>query len=543
MLKHELDIDVLGCSFAISAEEEPEYLESLLEIYRKKLEDTRKSTGLSNELKIAVLTGFLLCDECEKLRSEAFGNESSLRNRAEGKIQNDTDQNHEELREAEKLTLSLITRLNTILGDTPAELGAGKHEDEEVFKLKNTVKNYDWGSADWIPELLGEENDAQIPCAELWMGVHPEGPSRIISGSKKNNEYPLLKDYITGDPEFFLGKEVEKTFGALPFLFKILAVDKPLSIQAHPNLKEALGGWERENLEAIPVNAPKRNYRDANHKPEIICALSPFTALIGFRESTEIRTLLELFLRKAPLTLQAGTSGLLKSLENRENPHRAFLEELFNLGPETREALGVHAVNHALDLQFDLDTAYQDEWKLTASLARLYPGDPALIAPLYLNLIRLKPGEAVYIPSGILHAYIHGQGVELMANSDNVLRGGLTPKHIDLPELFRILNFKASRPDILREPDDSGDMYYRYPAPCREFSLFAVKNSSHIYSETGPAIIIVTRGELAIRGKTGETILKKGESAFIPAKHGSLQFSGNYTLYMAGIGFSNANPG
>ncbi|GHV76139.1 mannose-6-phosphate isomerase, class I [Spirochaetia bacterium] len=338
------------------------------------------------------------------------------------------------------------------------------------------------------------------------MGVHPEGPSELVSGGSG-----LLSELIGQDPVRYLGEETAREYGGLPFLYKLLAAARPLSIQAHPNPDQAKKGWERGD----------RNYKDPNHKPEIICALTPFTAMVGFREGGEIRKRLEAF-GFAPL------APLLAALEAGDNPLRRFLTALFSLPPEIREALSEYARSRSLT------APYAEEWKYTAYFAELYPGDPAIIAPLYLNLLTLKPAEAMNIPAGILHAYVHGFGIELMANSDNVLRGGLTPKHIDMKELTAILRFTPFKPEILTS---SGAGISRYPSPFREFSLTGItgRGGGAPFPGNGPAIVLVTGGELCI-SSSGETlVLKRGESAFIAA--GELPvFSGDYTLYVAGTG-------
>jgi mannose-6-phosphate isomerase len=563
MPKNDLRIEILGTSIAISADEDREYLDRLLNIYAKAIETTEKSTGLKDPLKIALLTGFLLCDEAEKAR-HAAPLELELK---KGKA--DDIESHE----IETLALNLISRLEHVLGEEPQ---AGKDEapaappsgapvapspaqtNPGIVKLKNTVKNYDWGSPQWIPDLLGQRNISRIPWAELWMGVHPEGISRIDENQgaeipeKLPAEYPLLSQFISDDPLYNLGEETLEKFGALPFLFKILAAGKPLSIQAHPNLDQAKDGYERENLEAIDLKAPNRNYKDPNHKPEIICALAPFTAMCGFRAPGEIKNLLDIFSRAAPQNLKAGLNPLIASLTamDGENPLKNFLSCLFGMDSGARQELTAYAKTQKLSREYP---DHSDEWKLISWFAELYPNDPAVIAPLYLNLIDLNPGEAVYLPSGVLHAYIYGLGVELMANSDNVLRGGLTPKHIDIEELFRVLKFSPFKPEIIKPVGTEAALpCYKYPAPAGEFSLSCYKssnstNSDTIYTEKGPSIIIVIDGELRITDnvKRNTVILKKGESAFIPAgaAREGLNFSGAYTAYAAGIGTYAAGIG
>ncbi|MFP3089137.1 mannose-6-phosphate isomerase, class I [Treponema sp. TIM-1] len=406
----------------------------------------------------------------------------------------------------------------------------------QIFKLKNQVKPYGWGSPEWIPGLLGHTNPRREPWAELWMGVHPEGPSRV----SLQGEDLLLSALISRDPLYYLGEAVNRIFGTLPFLYKLLAAAKPLSIQAHPSLEQAKEGWDRENREGLALNAPNRNYKDANHKPEVLCALSPFQAMCGFRVPGEIRRRLEalgeLFPPQRPLGMALDK---LKSALDKPGGLKDFIRLLFSFPREVTEELTNGILQRAV-----LEKAhpeFTDEWRLSAYFAELYPGDPALIAPLYLNCINLNPGEAIYLPSGILHAYVHGFGVELMANSDNVLRGGLTSKHVDVDELVYILNFSPFYPEILKPPE-SPTAFFSYPVPCREFSLSCREGRgprADFFGE-GPFIFVVTGGKVTIEQKTpGEKwSLEKGESAFIPAGIAAkgLSLEGTYTLYAAGVG-------
>jgi mannose-6-phosphate isomerase len=398
----------------------------------------------------------------------------------------------------------------------------------ELFKLKNQVKHYDWGSPVYIPRLLGVENRG-LPWAELWMGVHPGGPSETEFRGRPVS----LGELIGGDAEKYLGKAGAEQFGALPFLLKLLAAGKPLSIQAHPNKEQAEQGFERENRAGIPLDAPNRNYRDANHKPEILCALSPFTAMCGFREPGDISRGLEKFLVSAPASLAQGLSPLGEALAEpgAAGALKAFLAALFGLSAGTRRELTGYIKGFRGN-----EEAAGAAGKYLVRFAELYPGDPALIAPLYLNILELEPGEAVFLEAGTLHAYIEGFGVELMANSDNVLRGGLTSKHIDGPELMRILDFSPRRPRILK-PETPAPACYTYPAPCREFALSALRGGGGTipFPERGPSIAVVTQGEARLSAPGAALTLSPGESAFIPARPPGepLAVSGAFTAYIA----------
>jgi mannose-6-phosphate isomerase len=361
-----------------------------------------------------------------------------------------------------------------------------------------------------------------------------------------------------------LGKSGAERFGGRPFLFKLLAAAKPLSIQAHPNLEQAREGFERENRAGIPLEAPRRNYKDPNHKPEIICALSPFTGMCGFRGPGEIREGLEQFLAPAPRSLRRGFSPLLEALENPDGAAalREFLSALFGLSSGLRGELTAYILGCPADADSGEgpaeDKLRPSRMENTRRFAELYPEDPAIIAPFYLNLFSLEPGEAVFLRAGVPHAYLHGFGVELMANSDNVLRGGLTSKHVDVPELLRILDFSPGKPDIIGPPGGNrgggAGFTFRYPSPCEEFSLAVYRGDGgeRAFTGGGPAVCVVTGGELEIvlpgvrapRGADSAPpsarplILKQGEAVFIPAGENGetpLLFRGNYTAYSASI--------
>ena len=415
----------------------------------------------------------------------------------------------------------------------------------ELYKLSNQIKHYAWGSPNFIPHLLCTASDGQ-PWAELWMGCHPGAPSQVILPSEPAGGLISLGELIAADPFRYLGKETAQKYAALPFLFKLLAAEKPLSIQAHPNLTQAQEGFSRENSAGLPVDAPNRNYKDPNHKPEIICALTPFTGMCGFRSPDVIKELLTQFVsqRHSGTELTEGISSLMRVLETPRESHSSteaqreegqlqeFLSSLFAMPRGIREAL----TEYILTIPVNEDTSL--EYRLMQEFARLYPGDPAVISPLYLNVFNLEPGEAIFLQAGVLHAYCSGFGVELMANSDNVLRGGLTGKHIDIPELMHVLDFTPMTPQIIKPvpgtvPNMESGSCFTYPAPCDEFSLTRI-NSTGVtvpWRTEGPAIGIVTEGEV----NAGGMILKQGESVFIPPGE-KLLLQGNFTLYAASIG-------
>ncbi|MDR2730278.1 MAG: mannose-6-phosphate isomerase, class I [Treponema sp.] len=382
----------------------------------------------------------------------------------------------------------------------------------DIYKLTNKIQHYDWGSPDAIPRLLGIQNKDALPWAEMWMGTHPLAPSLIDVNGKKLN--------------------LEQIAGSLPYLFKLIAADKPLSIQAHPNLIQAREGFERENRAGIALDDPARNYKDANHKPEILCALTPFTVMAGFRPPVKILGHLEALLTVFP-SLRTGLVSLLNALSintrvqgsQTENCIGVFLHALFSLPEQTCQSLS-HFLSREQD-EYNVNVITRQQWRLMREFALLYPGDPAVISPLYLNVMMLEAGQAFYIPAGILHAYINGFGVELMAASDNVLRGGLTPKHIDINELVNIIELKTFLPEIIT-PEYSSS-WFSYNTPCGDFTLSFMSLHSDKKTFHGKnSICIISEGELTVNG----IHFKKGESFFIPRGADTI-FKGDFFSYIA----------
>jgi len=407
-----------------------------------------------------------------------------------------------------------------------------------VFRLINTIQEYAWGSRTAIPELLGESSPADKPQAELWMGAHPKAPSAVLLEEGKQIPLPEL---ISRDPAGILGAEVAQKFsGRLPFLFKVLAAALPLSIQAHPNLKQAREGFRRENELGIPLDAFRRNYRDDNHKPELFCALSPFWALNGFRPIAEMLALLH----------SIGFPSISEQLEAfRVNPNpgglKRFFAALIRLDRETRERALEGAVEWAsgeLNRQRRGGTAGGEtptkpiaRWLLR--LQELYPGDIGVLSPVLLNLILLQPGDTMFLEAGVLHAYLEGAGIELMANSDNVIRGGLTQKHMDVEELLSILRFEGKAVQLVepRQPVP-GQRVFRTPAA--EFRLAEIHvHTGHPYTSPKPGsieLMICLDGEGAI--DAGDPLpLRKGDSLMIPASAPPYTIHGPLHLYNASV--------
>lgn len=388
-----------------------------------------------------------------------------------------------------------------------------------MYEIENVLRDYAWGSTTAIASLLGRPESGR-PEAELWIGAHPGSPS--VAHLPEDGSRSPLDTLISSDPEHFLGAESVSAFGPrLPFLAKILAAAQPLSLQVHPSLEQAREGFARENEAGIDPHAAHRNYRDDNHKPEMILALTPFEALCGFRPAAETRKILQHVAAafhgggQAPELLRA----LLDDLDGPDEGaalRRAF-ERLITGGTDVAEetALVVAALVSGAPLE-----PYQAELGTAISLNEKYPGDPGVLISLLLNRISLKPGQAVYLPAGNVHAYLHGLGVEVMASSDNVLRGGLTPKHVDVPELLRTIDFHPVAVPMLAADRTEMDQELFRP-PFREFQLQRIELGPDAgpvpLAQAGAAVIIVVAGDVYLDSPKGDLALSRGGSAFIPA--------------------------
>ena len=398
---------------------------------------------------------------------------------------------------------------------------------KKISVLKNPIQNYAWGSKTFIPALMGEPVPAEDPQAELWMGAHPKAPSQVWC----NNRWISLPEFIGQDPEGILGEDVAKKFSnRLPFLFKVLAAAKPLSIQAHPNGDQAREGFARENEMKISLDAPNRNYRDENHKPELICALTPFWVLSGFRGIEGIIQLAE----------KIGAPALNdKVIPLRGKPEAEGLREFFTALMRMDRGAQRQLVSQVVDY-IERHSATHRRFDWVIKLHQAYPGDIGVLSPIFMNLLRLEPGEALYSPSGRLHAYLDGAGIELMANSDNVLRGGLTAKNIDVPELLRILNFKHNNVAILKpEKRQSGENTYRTTP--KEFSLSAISVGKGSLFESAPKrsveIMTCLEGDALVTdlGDGKGHSLTRGAAIIIPAAVQNYRIQGNATLYKASV--------
>ena len=395
---------------------------------------------------------------------------------------------------------------------------------DRIRLLNNPIRSYAWGSRSALAELTGRAAPTADPEAELWMGAHPAAPSGVATGEE---EVPL-DEWIRRDPQATLGPAVAQRFGSeLPFLMKVVAPQRALSIQAHPGIAQAREGFARENAAGLALDDPVRNYRDPHHKPELVCALTRFEAMCGFRPIGEIEGGIAAL----------GLPGLRRALEaldrNRTREGLAgFFRAVMTGTAEARAELAHEVAEEAAN-----GAGERRACAWTVSLAKQYPGDPGVLAPFLLNLIELAPGEALFLPAGELHSYLRGTAVEVMANSDNVLRGGLTPKHVDVPELLRTLTFRTGRPPVLL-PREAAPGEALYDAPVDEFELAVLRPEPERPIDCvgkSAAILLCVEGEARVaEGSHPPLDLGKGRAAFVPAATPAYRISGAAVVYRAG---------
>ena len=387
-------------------------------------------------------------------------------------------------------------------------------------RLHNTIAEYAWGSKTAIAQLLGQP-PSPVPQAELWLGAHPLAPSATSRGT--------LLSLITSAPAQALGPAIAQRFeNRLPFLLKVLAADAPLSLQAHPSLVQARAGFAREEAQGIALTAGHRSYKDANHKPELLCALTRFEALCGFRPLADSARLFEALDEPVLLpSLSALRSGLL----------RAAFENLMTMGAPEQRALLAPLEKKLVALASGTGPA-ADAYRWAAALAQAYPGDIGALSSLLLNHVVLQPGQALYLAAGNLHAYLRGLGIELMASSDNVLRGGLTRKHVDVPELLKVLDFSAGPINLLEATEESAaEAVYLTPAPDFALSRLTVQpGAALVPKRRGPEILLCTQGAVSATCGDQSLVVKQGESIWVAAAEPDYSLRGDGTLYRATVG-------
>ncbi|AWT52823.1 mannose-6-phosphate isomerase, class I [Mycolicibacterium smegmatis] len=391
--------------------------------------------------------------------------------------------------------------------------------------LRGAVRTYAWGSRTAIADFTGRPSPTVHPEAELWFGAHPADPAWLQTDDGERSLLQALAD----DPEGQLGSTAVARFGdALPFLVKVLAADEPLSLQAHPSAAQAQEGFEREDRLQIPISSPVRNYRDRSHKPELLVALEEFHALAGFRPVARTVELM----RTLAVTDLDPYINLLSDQSDADGLRALFTTWITAPQPDL-DVLVPAVLDGAINYIRSGEKAFAAEAKTVLELGERYPGDAGVLASLLLNRIVLQPGEGLYLPAGNLHAYLHGVGVEVMANSDNVLRGGLTPKHVDVPELLRVLDFTPTPEDRLRPEivHDAKELVYQTPAP--EFAVSVLRlDGEQLGHEIdaqsrhdGPQLLLCTEGSLKVHAKAGQLELSRGEAAWVAADDGPIRLT------------------
>ncbi|WKN57631.1 mannose-6-phosphate isomerase, class I [Rhodococcus opacus] len=388
-------------------------------------------------------------------------------------------------------------------------------------RLHGAIRSYDWGSHTVLAEFTGRPSPSDRPEAELWLGAHPADPARVdVAGSGTS-----LLDVISADPHGQLGAaNAERFRGRLPFLLKVLAAEEPLSLQAHPNSVQAREGFERENLGGVPLDSPARSYKDDNHKPELVVALTRFEALAGFRD---VRRTVGL-LRALGVAELDRCAELLAAQANPSGVRVLFTQWI--TGDEHSETLVgdvVEACRRYLSTVLDgVVREFAAEAQTVLELGNRYPSDPGVLISLLLNRITLEPGEGLFLAAGNLHAYLRGSAVEIMASSDNVLRGGLTPKHVDVPELLKVLAFRPGSMPVVRADGDGRDNRRLYRTPESEFELTrlhldASRNcaSAATLGAGDPRIVLCTAGSTVLSSPGASLELSAGQSAWLPASN------------------------
>ncbi len=429
--------------------------------------------------------------------------------------------------------------------------------------ITNTPRDYAWGSATAIASLLGRSPSGE-PEAELWLGAHPGSPAKIVDPAVAGGNEDLAS-WIAAAPQVALGSEPSRDEAPrLPFLMKVLAAGKPLSLQAHPSAEHARTAFELENAAGIPLDSPDRNYRDPFHKPELIYALSDtFEALCGFRDLPTIHRIID-ELRALDAASDDPQPAALDEFERRlagPDPIRGAVGWLLRDGRGRDTGAVAWLVERVVALAEHADflagggavIGFARELSTVSLLADAFPGDPGIVLSLLLNRVSLKRGEVLYLPAGNIHAYISGLGIELMAASDNVLRGGLTPKHVDVDELLEVLNFTpVAVPYLPPEPSLSGPGISVYRPDVPDFELVHIEADAvgsaaapeaggtsvpmRQVTLTGPGIALCTAGGFLVAGATSSFALKRGQSVYITPDEGTLTFAGAGEVFLATTG-------
>ncbi|CAK2460746.1 Mannose-6-phosphate isomerase [Vibrio crassostreae] len=391
-----------------------------------------------------------------------------------------------------------------------------------LFKLDNVIQHYPWGSKQSISELFDIQNPNAEPQAEIWMGAHPRGCSRVADTGQ------LLSEVLSQDCKGMFGEYTEARFGELPYLFKVLAAETPLSIQVHPSKKKAQLGFERENKLGISLDASNRNYKDPNHKPELVYALTFYKAMNGFRP---IQQIIELFKEAEISALDIEISAL--AINPNSEGLKVFFTSVMTLEGE-RKKLALEQLYSAYERR-PKTAMGREALQYSKGFEQHYVDDIGLFSPLMLNTIELAPGEAMFLHAETPHAYIEGTGLEIMANSDNVLRAGLTPKFIDVPELIDNTCFETTDIEVIKLKPIEKEDKLSFPIPVDDFGFDILSVSEEISQQylRSAEILFCIGGEVTISTKEHKLMLSSGESAFISNDAGMYEYQGQGILARA----------
>lgn len=399
-----------------------------------------------------------------------------------------------------------------------------------MWELEGRVQRYPWGSRTALPAFLGAEADGE-PWAEIWFGAHPLAPAGL-PGARS------LDAVIAADPERLLGEDVRRAFaGRLPYLLKLIAPERPLSLQVHPTREHAAESFAAENAAGLALDAPGRNYRDDNHKPEMVVALTRFTAICGFRTPR----------RAAALLAGLGTDltdrlhGLLTEHPTAHGMRAAFRTLVAaSMRPGDAEVRAVVDACAARLVAGDSPSPRID--RTVGLLAAHHPGDPGVVAALLLNPVTLQPGEAMFVPPGALHAYLEGIAVEVMAASDNVLRAGLTGKRVDAEEMLQCVSVSAAPPlRVAPERQNATSIAYYAPVDDFELSLTTLEDPPGVFRHrhpvpgSGPRTLLGLEGEVLVETAAGRHVLPRGRALFVPASAGALRAGGAGRFVQASV--------
>ncbi|MEZ8303743.1 mannose-6-phosphate isomerase, class I [Vibrio splendidus] len=391
-----------------------------------------------------------------------------------------------------------------------------------LFKLDNVIQHYPWGSKQSISELFDIQNPNAEPQAEIWMGAHPRGCSRVADTGQ------LLSEVLSQDSKGMFGEYTEARFGELPYLFKVLAAETPLSIQVHPSKKKAQLGFERENKLGISLDASNRNYKDPNHKPELVYALTFYKAMNGFRP---IQQIIELFKEAEISALDIEISAL--AINPNSEGLKVFFTSVMTLEGE-RKKLALEQLYSAYERR-PKTAMGREALQYSKGFEQHYVDDIGLFSPLMLNTIELAPGEAMFLHAETPHAYIEGTGLEIMANSDNVLRAGLTPKFIDVPELIDNTCFETTDIEGIKLKPIEKEDKLSFPIPVDDFGFDILSVSEEISQQylRSAEILFCIGGEVTISTKEHKLMLSSGESVLISNDAGMYEYQGQGILARA----------